>query len=68
MSQFVPILLLICGSVIGIIMSIWFNCCIHQEIRSRIGISPIIIPVVEARQISGEIPVNTVIIEVNSDV
>ena len=68
MSQFASILFIICVSVIGIIVSIWFNCNIHQEIRRRIGLSSRIIPVVEARQISQELPVNIVVIEVNNDV
>ena len=68
MSQFVSILFLICISLIGIIATIWFNCSIHQEIRRRLGVSSRIIPVVEARQISGDLPVNIVVIEVNSNV
>ena len=68
MSQIVPVLLLIFGVIVGITMSVWFNCSIHQEIQRRIGISSRIIPIVEARQISGELPVDTVVIEVNSNV
>tara|TARA_A100001011_G_scaffold237149_1_gene245076 strand:+ start:138 stop:344 length:207 start_codon:yes stop_codon:yes gene_type:complete len=68
MSQIVPIGLLICVSIIGITMTIWFNCSIHQLIQRRIEISSRTLPVVQARQISGELPVDIVIIEVNSNV
>jgi len=49
-------------------MTIWFNCSIHQLIQRRIEISSRTLPVVQARQISGELPVDIVIIEVNSNV
>ena len=68
MSQFVPVLLLIFGAIVGITMSVWFNCSIHQAIQRRLGINSRIIPVVEARQISEELPVDTVVIEINSNV
>ena len=67
MSQLVPILLLICGVTVGITMAIWFNCSVHKEIQRRIGIKPIITPIVEAEQITGELPVGTVLIVVNND-
>ena len=65
MSQFGSILFLICFCVVGIIVSVWFNCSIHQAIQRRLGINSRIIPVVEARQISGELPVDTIVIVVN---
>ena len=65
----IPILLLIVGVTVGCIMAFWFNYSIHQEIQRRMGIgsSNRIIPIAEAREISGELPVDTVIIVVDAE-
>tara|TARA_Y100001970_G_scaffold293714_1_gene442580 strand:- start:8121 stop:8330 length:210 start_codon:yes stop_codon:yes gene_type:complete len=65
----IPTLLLIVGAIVGCIMAFWFNYSIHQEIQRRMGIgsSNRIIPIVEAREINGELPVDTVIIVIDAE-
>ena len=65
-----PLILVIIGGIVGCIMAIWFNYEIHKEIQWRMGIgsSNRVIPVVEAEDITGELPVDTVIVVVNETV
>ena len=60
-----PLILVIIGGIVGCIMAIWFNYEIHKEIQSRMGIGSRVIPVVEAEEITGEVPEDTVIIVVD---
>lgn len=70
MLQTMPVVLVICGVILGVTMVVWFNCTIHQEIQTRIGreSSNRIIPIVQAIRVTDEIPVDTVIIVVNNNV
>ena len=70
MLQTMPVVLVICGVILGVTMVVWFNCAIHQEIQTRIGreSSNRIIPIVQAIRVTDEIPVDTVIIVVNNNV
>ena len=62
-----PTILVIIGAIVGCIMAFWFNYSVHQEIQRRMGIgsSNRIIPIVAAQEITGPLPVDTVIIVVD---
>ena len=65
-----PLILVLIGGIVGCIMAIWFNYEIYKEIGRRMGVGSNnrVIPVVEAEEITGELPVDTVIVVVNETV
>lgn len=59
--------MLIVASLIGTVAVVTFNCRIRGIIRRRLGLTDEI-PIVQARRINGESPVDTIIINVNNNV